>query len=154
MDGLTLVGKQLSSIDIDSDLRHDVFTSFPLVYRYRFKPAFEYALSAFDTFFLIDAVLIFHRAADRLGRTSLGTEGTSDAFVRDIEADQRRTMLRRTLLVIDMILVLVPEIFERCQNRVWRGLSQSAERTFLDLVAELFQQFDISFFALALGDAL
>ena len=55
-------------------------------------------------------------------------------------------------MMIDMIFIFVSEIFDGGQHRVGSCLTETAQRTIFDLVAEFFKQFDVAILAFPLGN--
>ena len=58
------------------------------------------------------------------------------------------------MLVLDVLLVFVPEIVDRAQDGVGRGLPQAAEGRILDALAQFDQELDVALPAFAAGDPL
>ena len=97
-------------------------------------------------------MLLFDFAGNRADRTLACASGTTLTCVSDRISYERLTGGCRTLVVVNMVFVFVPEVFDRRKNRVWSCLSKTAERAVLDLACQFFQQFDIAVSAFASGD--
>ena len=66
--------------------------------------------------------------------------------------EQRRTDCGTAVFLMDVLLIFVAEIAEGAEHRIWRRLSETAERRILDDGGHLFEKFDIPLFAFALCD--
>ena len=94
-------------------------------------------------------MLLFDFAGNRADRTLACASGTSLTCVSDRISYERLTGGCCTLVVVNMVFVFVPEVFDRRKNRVWSCLSETAERTVFDLSCEFFQKFDIAILTFA-----
>ncbi len=79
-------------------------------------------------------------------RTAAGTCRFIDCVV-----DQTLTDASRTPFLLDVCDVLVFEVRNRCQNRVCRRCSETAERCIGQQFTEVFQEFDVAFSSSALA---
>ena len=77
---------------------------------------------------LVDKMGLLALPADRLDRAILQTDHAAGAFFSiDGIGQERPAHLGRTLFMTDMGLILVPEIPDGGQNRVWRRLPETAK---------------------------
>ncbi len=82
-------------------------------------------------------------AGDRLSRAHLQTNLAAGAFLRNHPIDnQGATSLGRAALFLDMRLILVPEVANRREHRIGRGLAEAAERAALDGFGQLGQELE------------
>lgn len=92
------------------------------------------------------------RSDDRFCRAVLSAHSASDTLILiDGELKQILADARGALLVHNMGDILIAEELQSRENRVRRGLTESAERVCLYVIAELFHSVDILKSALTLG---
>ena len=88
-----------------------------------------------------------------IGGAVLSTFAASDTLISiDLELDKLLADTCGTFLVHDVRNILVSEITKSRNNGVGSGLSKSAERVLLDVVAEVLELVDILESTLALDD--
>ena len=81
---------------------------------------------------------ILDGAADRADGTVARAHGTAAALVGDdLVFDQVGALARGALLVVDMRLIFIAEVFDGGENRVRGCLAETAERAVLDGIAQL-----------------
>ena len=82
------------------------------------------ANTAFDTFVLVQLMRGFLFAGDDIFRASFCTQGASGAGFRiDFVVEQILADTCRAFFVLDMGFVLVTEIIDGCDHRIWSGKS-------------------------------
>ena len=77
-------------------------------------------------------------------------ETAADALIGDLVSDKGCADSRRTLLIVNVGFVLVPEVAQRRKDRVRRGLSESAESSCLDRFGKFLELFYVAVLSFAL----
>jgi len=92
------------------------------------KLATFHANAALDTLGCVDGMRLLHLAADGTHRTFLGAERTAAALIgKDHILNESLTYACRALLVLYVGNILIAEVTEGAENRIGRGLAQSAQ---------------------------
>ena len=72
----------------------------------------------------------------------------------DVEVKQLLAYAGGTAFFGNVSFILIAEIAQCGQNRVWRGLTEAAERVFLDIVAKSFEFVEVFKLSVSGGDFL
>jgi hypothetical protein len=87
------------------------------------------ACAAADTLILINDMNLFDLAADAVDRANAGASRTANTLISDNRVFRERfTRTCRAALVEDVVFVFFAEVFHGAQNRIWRCLTEAAER--------------------------
>src|ERR1035437_9637466 len=90
----------------------------------------------------VDFVLLIGRDGNRIDRAFLGAPRATDARVGDFVLDEVLALTRRAD-AFDVGLVFVAEVAQRCDDRVRGRLSEAAEASAGDEVAQFFQAMEV-----------
>ena len=112
----------------------------------------RYTLAALYALGFIDNVRTFYVARNCVCRTVALTQRTPTALVGVyIVIEKRFTHARRTLLGVNMLHILVAEVFHCRKYGIGRGLSQRAQRRTFHMLCKLHNLVKVFGFALAFG---
>ena len=95
----------------------------------------------------INHVQLLRFSADGMSRAVSQAQTAAHAAFHDVIGDQFFALFGRTGFAVDMGFVFLAEVAQCCQNRIWGGLPQPAQGTYLDGFTQLFEQVNILGFA-------